>query len=74
MNWQIVWFVVNLLFVASLITALFLHRSVSMARLGRAPEDKIRQLKLIRNVLWGLTVLFFVGMSGAFMADMYYNG
>lgn len=74
MNWQVIWFGVNLLFVASLITTLFLHRSVSMARLERAPETKIRQLTLIRNLLWGLTAVFFIGMSGAFVADMYYNG
>jgi len=74
MNLQIIWFGVNLLFVASLITTLFLHRSVSMARLGRAPENKVRKLTIIRNSLWVLTAVFFLGMSGTFLANMYYNG
>ncbi|URN94284.1 MAG: hypothetical protein NAG76_21080 [Candidatus Pristimantibacillus lignocellulolyticus] len=74
MYWQAIWFGINILFVASLITTLFLHRSVSMARLEHAPETKIRKLTMIRSMLWGLTTVFFLGMSGAFLADMYYNG
>ncbi|MCR8659260.1 hypothetical protein [Paenibacillus endoradicis] len=74
MYWQAIWFGINILFVASLITTLFLHRSVSMARLTQAPESKIRQLTIIRSLLWGLTTVFFLGMSGAFIADMHYNG
>jgi len=74
MYWQAIWFGVNIFFVASLITTLFLHRSVSMARLEQAPETKIRKLTFIRNMLWGCTTVFFLGMSGAFLADMHYNG
>lgn len=74
MNWQLVWFIVNIFFVASLITVLFLHRSVDMAKLKQQSQHKIQRIKTIRTSLWILTALFFIAMCGAFLANMHYNG
>lgn len=74
MNWQVIWFLVNIVFVASLITTLFLHRTVSISRLQQAPVETIKRQKGIRNLLCAVTIVSFIAMSGAFLADMYYNG
>lgn len=74
MNWQAIWFGVNILFIVALITSLFSHRTVTMARLEQAPKEKLDRYKLVRNGLWVVTVILFLAMCGAFLANMHYNG
>ncbi|MEK3881580.1 hypothetical protein [Paenibacillus sp. PL2-23] len=74
MFWTAVWFVVNMLFVASLIICLFMQRAVTIGRLQEASEDRVKTLKGRRNVMAAIAVLLFAAMCASIVINMKVNG
>jgi len=70
---QMMWFVVNILFVVALIIMLFVHRAVGTARLN-GDMGKLKRITTQRNILAAVTVLLFVGMCIVFLTNMRVNG
>ncbi|MBD2847264.1 hypothetical protein IDH44_18855 [Paenibacillus sp. IB182496] len=71
---QILWFSLNLVFVAVLITALFSHRAVGEAERRGEAQSRLHRLRRIRLGLGMLAGLLFVLMAVSFLADMRING
>ncbi|MWC29246.1 hypothetical protein [Paenibacillus sp. MMS18-CY102] len=72
--WSGIWFLTNMVFVASIIAFLFAHRSVSEARRTDPSPARLRKLSRVRLALGvGSIVMFFV-MAGCFMINMRVNG
>ncbi|MCA0754545.1 hypothetical protein KP806_05740 [Paenibacillus sp. N4] len=74
MFWTLVWFLVNLLFVASAITYLFMHRAYTEKK--RETDDAILldRLNRRRKLAGALSILLFIAMAAAFMTNMRLNG
>ncbi|MCQ6558189.1 hypothetical protein [Paenibacillus mendelii] len=73
MYWQQIWFLVNMVFVALLITFMFTHRSVSMARLEQN-EQKVKSAVRVRNTIGIITIIAFLAMIASFLMNMRVNG
>lgn len=74
MYWTAVWFVTNILFVASLITFLFIHRSYSMAGQQGGEAAALRKLKRNRQIAGIASGVCFVAMCASFLINMRLNG
>lgn len=72
MFWQQMWFLTNMLFVTLLIVLLFVHRSVTMARVQQDANRTKRALR-IRMVIGVATVLAFIAMAVLFLVNMRVN-
>jgi len=71
--WQQIWFIINMGFVALLITFLFVHRSVTLARLAQDAEQ-LRKAKRLRLILGVLTIVALSAMVFSFLMNMHLNG
>lgn len=74
MVWTIIWFIVNCLFVASLIWFLFMHRAFAMARLQGAEAGKLERLKRVRMGIGIVCGICFALMCASFLINMRLNG
>jgi len=72
--WTALWFVINTGFVAALIVYLFMHRSVTIARLQSVPAERLRTLTARRNITGIISIVMFVGMCASFVINMKING
>ncbi|WP_270170415.1 hypothetical protein [Paenibacillus sp. SYP-B4298] len=71
---QLVWFVINIFFVASAIVMLFAHRGLTEAQRQGAPAARLIRLRRLRTTLQILTALLFVAMATSFLINMKLNG
>ncbi|MFF2887731.1 hypothetical protein [Paenibacillus sp. NPDC057967] len=74
MYWTAVWFITNMLFVASIIVFLFMHRFVTQGQLQGAGADRIGTLKRRRAVMGVVSILTFIAMCASFVINMKVNG
>jgi len=74
LNWTLVWFLVNMVFVASFIFFLFRHRAYTQAKLQGADEEQVRELKRFSNWSAIVSVLLFLITTGIFIVNMKLNG
>ncbi|MFF2482025.1 hypothetical protein [Paenibacillus sp. NPDC058071] len=74
MLWTAIWFLINLLFVASLITFLFMQRAVTEAANNGSEPDKQQKARQRRNVTAFLSIALLVAMSASFLINMRLNG
>ncbi|MDF2835523.1 MAG: hypothetical protein K0Q63_1163 [Paenibacillus sp.] len=74
MVWTVIWFIANCLFVASLITFLFTHRSYAMARQQGADAGRLDRLKRIRMSIGIVSGICFTLMCASFLINMRLNG
>lgn len=74
MFWTVVWFAVNSLFVISLITYLFIHRSYTEARDRSADPERVAQIIRRRKAVGLLSILLLVLMAASFLINMRING
>lgn len=74
MFWTAVWFIVNMLFVASIIVFLFMHRFVTQERLQGASADRIQTLTRRRTIMAVVCIITFVAMCASFIINMKVNG
>ena len=74
MNWTLVWFLVNIVFVTSFIIFLFRHRAYTQAKLQGAAVEQVQELKRYSNWSGILSALLFLITSGIFIANMIING
>lgn len=72
--WTAVWFITNMLFVASIITFLFMHRFVTQGQLQGAGADRIGVLKRRRTVMCIISIVTFAAMCASFIINMKVNG
>ncbi|MFD0586773.1 hypothetical protein ACFQZE_02070 [Paenibacillus sp. GCM10027627] len=72
--WTVIWFIVNMMFVASAIVFLFMHRAVTEAKGQGVEAGRLSVLMRRRKVLAVVSILLFVAMSASFMANMMING
>ncbi|MUT66721.1 hypothetical protein [Paenibacillus sp. NEAU-GSW1] len=73
MQWTAIWFLINILFVVSIIVFLFLQRSVKEQSAG-ADQDKLQRAKRGRNATAAISVLLFLAMCASFLINMRLNG
>ncbi|OMF34228.1 hypothetical protein BK133_12980 [Paenibacillus sp. FSL H8-0548] len=74
MTWTIIWFFVNMLFVVSVITYMFMHRSYMETRRQSSDKGLITRLNNRRKLIGVLSIVLFVAMSASFMINMKLNG
>lgn len=74
MFWTLVWFLVNLLFVASAITYLFMHRAYAEKKRETNDALLLGRLNRRRKLAGALSILLFLAMAAAFMTNMRLNG
>lgn len=74
MVWTVIWFIMNCLFVASLIAFLFAHRAFAMARHQGEDADKLRRLKRVRMSIGIVSAICFALMCASFITNMRLNG
>lgn len=68
------WFIINIFFVAALITSLFMQRAYMEGHYKQLPQEALTRLKRRRDLLRLAAIVLFVLMAGAFLADMRVNG
>lgn len=73
MFWQAMWFAVNILFVIAIISTMFVHHAVSLAK-SSGVTGKVKRVTTLRNILAILSALLFIGMCFAFLTNMRING
>ncbi|MCM3627318.1 hypothetical protein M3194_08070 [Paenibacillus glycanilyticus] len=74
MMWTAIWFVINMFFVASVITLLFMHRSVTEAVQDPAGAARLAAAKKRRKVVSILSLVLFLAMCASFLINMRLNG
>ncbi|HTG71691.1 MAG TPA: hypothetical protein VL921_20700 [Candidatus Udaeobacter sp.] len=74
MFWTIIWFFVNMLFVVSIITYLFMHRSYTETKRQSGDFALIKRLNARRKLVGVLSIVLFVAMAASFMINMRLNG
>lgn len=74
MTWTLIWFLVNIVFVASFIFFLFRHRAYSQAKLQGASDEQAQQLKRWSNWSGLVSVLLFLITAIILIANMKING
>ena len=74
MFWTVIWFVVNMLFVVSMITYLFMHRSYTETKRQSTDIALINRLNNRRKLVGVLSIVLFFAMSASFMINMRLNG
>ncbi|OBZ08130.1 MULTISPECIES: hypothetical protein [Bacillales] len=74
MFWTVIWFFVNMLFVASIITYMFMHRSFTETKRQSGDMALINRLNTRRKLFGILSIVLFVAMSASFMINMRLNG
>ncbi|WP_028610412.1 hypothetical protein [Paenibacillus harenae] len=74
MFWTIIWFIVNMLFVASAITYLFMHRSYTEAKRQMEDARHIARLNLRRKLVGAFSIVWFAAMVTSFIINMRLNG
>ncbi|WP_138753382.1 hypothetical protein [Paenibacillus sinopodophylli] len=74
MTWTLIWFVVNIFFVVSVVTYMFIHRSYTEARRQSNDAALVRRLNAMRMLVGILSIVLFVAMSASFMVNMRLNG
>ncbi|SFF01404.1 hypothetical protein SAMN05216378_4739 [Paenibacillus catalpae] len=74
MMWTAIWFVVNMFFVASVITLLFMHRSVAEAAQDPAGVQRHAAAKKRRKFVSVLSLVLFLAMCASFLINMRLNG
>lgn len=74
MMWTAIWFVINMFFVASVITLLFMHRSVAEAGQDPAGAERLASAKKRRKVVSVISLLLFLAMCASFLINMRLNG
>lgn len=74
MLWTAVWFLINILFVVSLIVFLFMHRTVTEAKNQSANSAVVSSALRRRNSIGLLSLLLFVAMCISFLVNMRLNG
>ena len=68
------WFIINIFFVAALLTTLFFQRSYVEGIYKQLPREEIIRLKRRRDLLRIATIILFLAMAITFLADMRVNG
>ncbi|AZN40597.1 hypothetical protein [Paenibacillus albus] len=71
--WQQLWFLTNMVFVTLAIVYLFVHRSVTQARLEN-DALKLTRARKVRVVVGIFTVVAFIAMASLFLVNMRVNG
>lgn len=74
MFWTMTWFFVNMLFVVTIITYLFLHRSYTETKRLSGDSALIKRLDARRKLVGVLSIVLFVAMSVSFVINMRLNG
>ncbi|GLX69123.1 hypothetical protein [Paenibacillus glycanilyticus] len=74
MMWTAIWFVINMFFVASVITLLFMHRFVTEAAQNPAGGERLATAKKRRKAVSVISVLLFLAMCASFLINMRLNG
>ncbi|MDQ6421078.1 hypothetical protein RB620_16745 [Paenibacillus sp. LHD-117] len=74
MVWTAIWFIMNMLFVASLIAFLFMHRSHAMAAQQGEGAGRILLLKRRKLIAGVVSAVFFAAMCASFLINMRLNG
>ncbi|WP_054024264.1 hypothetical protein [Bacillus sp. FJAT-28004] len=74
MTWTIIWFFINMLFVVSIISYMFMHRSYSESKRLSNDSALIKKLNTRRKLVGIISILLFVAMSASFMINMRLNG
>lgn len=74
MNWTILWFMTNLVFVAAFIAYLFMHRSYTAAKMEGADAGRLLQLKRRSNWVGIVAIIFFIAMIASFVTNMKLKG
>lgn len=74
MFWTIIWFLVNILFVVSVITYLFMHRSYTETKRQSNDSELLNRLDRRRKLVACLSIVFFLAMAVSFMINMRLNG
>ncbi|WP_169081927.1 hypothetical protein [Paenibacillus sp. PL91] len=74
MFWTVIWFIVNMLFVTSIITFLFMQRSYSETKRQSSDAALIKRLNARRKLVGLLSIVLFIAMSASFMINMRLNG
>lgn len=68
------WFIINIFFVAALITTMFFQRSYVEGVYKQLPSEQLSRLKRRRDVLRITAIVLFVVMAVTFLSDMRVNG
>ncbi|MFD0711021.1 hypothetical protein [Paenibacillus sp. GCM10027626] len=71
--WQVIWFIINILFVISLVVYLFVQRTVTLAR-EEKDDARLQKAKRLRIVVGVVTIVLFAAMIGSFLTNMRLNG
>jgi len=74
LTWTIIWFFINMLFVVSIISYMFMHRSYSESKRLSNDSALINKLNIRRKLVGIISILLFVAMSASFMINMRLNG
>jgi len=74
LTWTIIWFFINMLFVVSIISYMFMHRSYSESKRLSNDSALIKKLNTRRKLVGIISILLFVAMSASFMINMRLNG
>jgi len=74
LTWTIIWFFINMLFVVSIISYMFMHRSYSESKRLSNDSALINKLNTRRKLVGIISILLFVAMSASFMINMRLNG
>lgn len=74
MTWTIIWFFINMLFVVSIISYMFMHRSYSESKRLSNDSALINKLNTRRKLVGIISILLFVAMSASFIINMRLNG
>ncbi|GMK45503.1 hypothetical protein [Paenibacillus glycanilyticus] len=74
MMWTAIWFVINMFFVASVITLLFMHRSVTEAALDPSGGERLAAAKTRRKWVSIVSMVLFLAMCASFLINMRLNG
>ncbi|RCW51240.1 hypothetical protein [Paenibacillus prosopidis] len=74
MFWTFIWFLINILFVVSMIAYLFMQRSYTETKRQSNDPELIARLDRRRKLVGGLSILFFLAMAASLMINMRLNG
>ena len=74
MNWTYIWFIVNSLFVVSIIVYMFMHRSYAEAKLRSEDAGKLQRIGGRKRLMGWLSILLFIAMIASFLVNMKVNG
>ncbi|MGO4541669.1 hypothetical protein [Paenibacillus sp. 2TAB19] len=73
MFWTLMWFIVNILFVTSVIVFLFMHRAYKEAAL-QADRERLAKSKGRRLLFGVISVALLIAMVVSFLINMRMNG